>query len=154
MNAVSDVVIVDTSVLLNLLDVPQHNGQRDLVVQQFKQFVQGGASLLLPIAVVFETGNHIADLADGGNRRRYATVLCEEVDKALRNKAPWVLVPPPDDSQLAKWLDRFPDCAMREINLKHLSLMELWESQCKKLFGTRVLIWSRDNKLKACDRQG
>ena len=56
----SDVVIVDTSVLLNLLNVPQHNDHRDLEVQQFKQFVQTGASLLLPIAVVFEAGNHIA----------------------------------------------------------------------------------------------
>ena len=148
-----DVVIVDTSVLLNLLNVPEFNDDREDIYRQFQHFLKAGATLLLPLATVFETGDHIADVKDGGNRRRFAEAFCEEATKALEGKAPWVLVSPPDNSQLAAWLDRFPDCSMRKISLSDLSLMELWESQCKKLFGTRVLIWSLDKHLVACDRK-
>ena len=151
MTSLGYVVIVDTSVLLNLLDVPQHNDHRDVVSCQFKEFVEANARLLLPLATVFQTGDHIADLDDGGNRRRYAEVLCKQVEKALNNKAPRALVPPPDENELASWLARFPDCAMREIGLSNHSLKDLWESQRKKLPGMRVRIWSRNQRLAACD---
>ncbi len=49
MTSLGYVVIVDTSVLLNLLDVPQHNDHRDVVSYQFKEFVEANARLLLPL---------------------------------------------------------------------------------------------------------
>lgn len=145
------VVIVDTSVLLNLLDVPQHNDHRDVVSREFEEFVETEARLLLPLATVFQTGNHIADLADGGNRRRYARVLCEQVDMALNHQAPWVLVPLPDEKQLANWMARFADRAMQGIGLSNLSLEDVWESQRNKLPWMRIRIWSRNRRLAACD---
>ena len=64
----SDIVIVDTSVLLNVLDVPRRNQDRDAVLAEFDALVDGSASILLPMAVVFETGNHIARLSNGRQR--------------------------------------------------------------------------------------
>ena len=61
---------------------------------------------MLPLATVFRTGNHIADLDDGGQRRRCAKKLCEQVDKALNHRAPWAPAPVPDENELAKWLAR------------------------------------------------
>ena len=153
MTRVGYVVIVDTSALLNLLDVPQHNDHRDLVSCEFREFVEAGARLLLPLATVFQTGNHIADLDDGRSRRRYGKKLCEQVDKALNHRAPWALVPVPDANELANWLARFPDCAMQGIGLSNLSLMDLWESQCRKVPLARVRIWSRNRHLSSCDRK-
>ena len=131
----ADVVIVDTTVFLNLLNVPDWNDDREDVYRTFQRFFDAGATLLLPLATVFETGGHIADVKNGGNRRRFAKVFCEEVNKALRRESPWVLVPPPDDVLLEKWLHHFPDFAMQGISLSDLSQIELWKSLCKKLFG-------------------
>lgn len=63
-----DVVIVDTTVLLNVLDIPQRNQNRSAVLAEFGALVDGSASILLPMAVVFETGNHIARLSNGRQR--------------------------------------------------------------------------------------
>ena len=65
----SDIVIVDTSVLLNVLDVPAFNQHRREVFAQFNELLDSGASFLLPMAAIFETGDHIADLPDGRRRR-------------------------------------------------------------------------------------
>ena len=152
MNAVGHVVIVDMTVFLNLLNVPKHRDNRDDVYRDFERFLNAGATLMLPLATVFETAGHIADVRNGGNRRRYAEVFCETVTEVLNEKAPWRLVSPPNTGQLAKWLESFPDCAMRRISLSDVSQIELWKAQCKQLFGTRVSIWSLDKHLRGYDR--
>ena len=48
-----DVVIVDTTVLLNVLDVPRRNQDRDAVLAEFKKLVEREVSLLLPMAALF-----------------------------------------------------------------------------------------------------
>ena len=85
----SDVVIVDTSVLLNVLDVPAFNKNRDEIFDQFEELVDRSTSLLWPMAAVFETGDHIADIRDG-RRRRFAEKLRGQVRGALAGEAPWV----------------------------------------------------------------
>ena len=65
----SDIVIVDTSVLLNVLDVPAFNQDRAEVFAQFKDLLDSDASFLLPMAAIFQAGDHIADLRDGRERR-------------------------------------------------------------------------------------
>ena len=59
------IVIVDTSVLLNVLDVPGFNRDRGTVLDRFEELVDDGANLLLPMGAVFETGNHVAHLPGG-----------------------------------------------------------------------------------------
>ena len=54
----SDIVIVDTSVLLNVLDIPAFNQNRAEVFAEFNEFLDSGASFLLPMAAIFETGDH------------------------------------------------------------------------------------------------
>ena len=38
------------------------------------------------MAVIYETGNHIAQLSDGRNRRRFAEVFIKEVTKAIKRR--------------------------------------------------------------------
>ena len=149
----SDVVIVDTSVLLNLLNVPEYNDDREAVFEQFEELVKTGATFFLPLATVLETGGHIADVRDGRRRRRSAEVFRERVTEAINGKAPWRLVPLPDANELAEWLESFPERAMQGISLSDLSQMKLWESLCRKLFGIRVRIWSLDEHLRGYDRK-
>ena len=43
------IIIVDTSVLLNVLDVPGFNQDRDAVLEEFGALFDAGANLLLPM---------------------------------------------------------------------------------------------------------
>ena len=148
-----EVVVVDTSVLLNVLDVPGFNQDREEVFGQFEEFVDADASLLLPMATVFETGNHIADLPNGGQRRRYAGVFCDQVRKALNGEAPWALIPLPDSEQFSRWLEYFPDFAMREAGMSDLSIVKAWEAACARHRSQRVRIWSHHRHMQSYDRQ-
>ena len=147
----SQVVIVDTSVLLNVLDVPAFNQNRDAVFGEFEEFVEAGASLLVPMAAVFETGDHIADLPDGRQRRRYAERYCEAIRDALAGDAPWTPIQFPDAEQLCKWLQDFPDYAMRGPDLSDLSIIKAWEIERQRHALTRVRIWSLDRDLQGYD---
>lgn len=75
------VVIVDTSVLLNVLDVSGFNQDRNAVLHRFGELVDAGANFLLSLGTVLETGNHIADIRDDQRRRRHATVFADQVRK-------------------------------------------------------------------------
>ena len=148
----SDIVIVDTSVLLNVLDVPEFNQHQAAVFAQFKELLNSNASLLLPMATIFETGNHIARLSDGGLRRRYAEIFRDRIREALEGTAPWVPIRFPDSQQLAGWLDDFPDCAMRGPGMSDLSIIKAWEVECSRHPSRRIRIWSLDQHLQGYDR--
>lgn len=68
----AEVVFVDSSVLLNLLDVPGKNSDRGGVTAEFKAHAASGVTLIIPMAAVVEVGNHIAQLP-GHDRRDRAT---------------------------------------------------------------------------------
>ncbi|MFM5322136.1 hypothetical protein ACET9O_21380 [Aeromonas caviae] len=81
----SAISIIDTSVFLNLLDVPNRNGEREQVYQAFSEYVELGATFILPMATIIETGNHIAQNGDGGTRRATAQRFCEQARIQLRS---------------------------------------------------------------------
>ena len=149
----SDIVIVDTSVLLNVLDVPAFNQNRAEVFAEFDEFLDSGASFLLPMAAIFETGDHIADLRDGRQRRRYAEIFRDRICEALEGKAPWVPIRFPDLQQLAGWMEDFPDCAMRGPDMSDLSIIKAWKIECSRHPTWRIRIWSLDQHLQGYDRE-
>ena len=149
----SDIVIVDTSVLLNVLDVPAFNQDRTEVFAQFKELLDSSANFLLPMATIFETGDHIADLRDGRQRRRYAEVFRDRIREALEGKAPWVPIQFPDSAQLAGWLVDFPDSAMTGQDMSDFSIVKAWEIECARHPTRRIRIWSLDQHLQGYDRE-
>lgn len=50
------------------------------------------------------------------------------------------------------WLSQFPDHAMRGIGLGDLSIIELFELECRRHQNRRVYIWSYDEDLQGYDR--
>ena len=155
----SDIVIVDTSVLLNGLDIPGRNQDREDVFEEFGALVDGGASLLLPMAGVFETGNHIARLRNPEKRRHHAKCFCDQVRKALKDEAPWTLVPLPELADLAQWLDKFPNHVNERYtkggrakggpDMSDLSIIEACEAARARHSRRRVVrIWSLDGDLQ------
>lgn len=139
------ICIVDTSAFCNVLDVPGKNQHRDEARTTLRGFIEDDAGLLLPLAAVYETGRHIAQLADGRVRRSTATRFVDQVDSALRGEAPWAPTPLPDALQLADWLAEFPEAATVGQSLADLSMVKLWKDQCTWFPYRRVLIWTYDS---------
>ena len=108
--------------------------------------------LLLPMATVLETGNHVAQNGDGQERRRCATAFVDIIRKAALDNIPWSLVSLPDQEQLLSWLDGFPDAAMRGTGLGDVSIVRAFDRACSQFRGWRVTIWSLDRHLEGYDR--
>lgn len=136
---------------MNLLDVPGRNQNRGAVLERFEELVDTGANLLLPLAAVFEAGNHVARLPDG-RRRRHAEEFAARVREALDGQAPWTVSPWPETGELAGWLDDFPERAMRGVGMGDFSVVKAWEGACARHSASRVSIWSLDQHLAGYDR--
>lgn len=148
----SAIVLVDTSVLLNVLDVPGRNQDRPDVIGVLSRYIEAGAHLLLPMAAIVETGNHIAHVSDGSQRRSTAHRFVAEIRKALSGEAPWRPMQFPFNEQVLEWLSHFPDFATRGIGFGDLSIVKEWEATCAKNPMSRVLIWSLDGDLQGYER--
>lgn len=149
----AQVVIVDTGVFLNILNVPAFNQHREEVIERLKGYLQqSNTSLLLPMIAIVEAGNHIAQLSSGGDRRRFAEIFVEQVKKAISGEAPWRAMQLPDTNVIEGWLDEFPDRATGNIGVGDLAIIKDWEARCDLHSGHRVTIWSLDLALNGYDR--
>ncbi len=159
MNAI---LLLDTSVYLNVLDVPGFNQARVGIVRDFERFIRDNDHFLLPLASVWETGNHIAHLPDGQTRRRYAIKLVDDVSKAFQGEAPYRPTHFPGRDEFLSWLAEFPDMAMRSkspqkqnegISLADLSIIKEWQHTRKLHPLSRVRIWALDQDLSGYDHR-
>lgn len=157
----SAIVLLDTSIYLNVLDVEGWNQDRVEVLDTFERRVKNGDSFFLPMATIWETGNHIADLPDGGRRRRFATKLVANVASALNGDTPYQPTHFPKREEFLAWLQEFPNYAQssksakktREgVSLANLLVIKEWERTCARHSMSRVLIWSLDSDLSSYDR--
>jgi hypothetical protein len=147
------IVLMDTSVFCNVLDVPGFNQDRDTVIADLKNSIRNRDTLLLPMAAVIETGNHISQVIDGRLRRQSAERFCEKVAAAIDGTAPWTAMRFWEPEQLRNWLGTFPDRAMQKVGMADLSIIKDWESMCELHRGQRVRIWSLDDDLIGYDRK-
>ena len=149
-----ETVIVDTTVMLNILNVPRHNRERTEIMAALRDSTVGGAVFLLPLAAVFQTGNHIADLRDDGERRRYAAALQYRVRAALDKREGWAMTPLPDADRVKQWMTAFPQFVQRGAgyDVNGLSIVQAWEAACRRVSGQRVRIWSLNRRLQDYDR--
>jgi len=146
------ILLIDTSIFLNVLNVPGRNGEREAVMATFAQEIQRGSTLLLPFATIVEMGSHLSRLAEGGNvRRDYASRFVAQVQMARDGRAPWTVMRVPDAARLTGWLDDFPNSAMQGISLTDHTIIKEWEEQCELHPHRRVRIWSLDVHLQGYD---
>lgn len=82
---------VDTSVLVNLLDLDGFNQDKKAVADGLKQRLNMKDTLILPITAIIETGNHIAHHGDGTHRREVAAKFADILQHTRDGTAPWQL---------------------------------------------------------------
>lgn len=149
MNAVC---LLDTSVFVEILNVPEKAQQHSQTLQQLKERIQAGQTLFLPMATILETGNHIGQVKNGGLRRQCAQRFVEQVAQALQGSSPFKPISFLRADELSDWLAEFPDHAGRGSGLGDLSIIHDWQRLCTQNKGRRVHIWSLDKHLQAYDR--
>jgi hypothetical protein len=153
----SSVCLIDTSIFLNLLDVPYCNESRLEVAEDFATFAEAGCSFLLPMATILETGNHIAQNGDGNLRRETAQRFVLAVKGAFSGEAPWRPVVFPVTEEILSWIDTFPDCAGRNkatdkpegTSFGDLTIIQEYEKACARFPMSEVFIWSLDSDLQS-----
>jgi hypothetical protein len=145
------IVIIDTSVFVEILAVPGKSQAVEEIRAELGGWIESDAALLLPMAVIIETGNHIAQVSNGGKRRRAAKGFVERVQEALDGESPFEPTPSFDVDALREWLPSFVQRATAGIGMADASLIELWEQQRALNPARRVLIWSLDDDLSSYD---
>jgi hypothetical protein len=130
------IAVIDTSILCEFLDVPNLAGMADLV---------------LPVAAVLETGNHIAQNGDGQRRRACAGRFVDFVRRALAGETPFTATPLPDLAEWRRLLVDFDGFAMRGVGLGDVSIVDVFEQQRARNPHRRVYVWSLDAHLSGYD---
>ncbi len=148
----SSICIIDTSVFCNILEVPNLCQKRDQVLDRLEELIDEGATLLLPLATIYETGNHIAQNGDGRERRKAAERFTEQVDLALQGENPFTPTDINEEDELRQWLAQFPDYAEQEVGFGDMSITEAFRDECERHPSRRVFIWALDEDLSGYDR--
>jgi hypothetical protein len=153
------VCLLDTTILCHLLKVPNLcEGFAD-VTDEVARKVESRETLLLPMSVIVETGNHIGQNGDGRERREAAERFVRLVHDAIEGRTPFTPTPFFEPEALRTWLAEFPDWAMRTDDrgkgsgLADLTIVKEWERQCALNPTRRVYIWSMDGHLSSYDRR-
>lgn len=143
---------IDTSVFLNIINVPGRNQQHDEVMKELKELLsqKDENAFILPFATIIETGNHIAHCSDGNQRRKAAEKFTECIEKTINNKASWQYygnqLTPEDLKQICM---EFPDFAMRGEGFGDLSIIRAYEKYKDETPAIhKIRIWSVDKHLK------
>jgi hypothetical protein len=153
------ICLIDTSVFVELLGVPGMCTRREAVRDRFELLVRARARLYVSLAVVIETGNHIAQNGDGQQRRAVAAEFLRSVEGALAGTAPWKIVPLPKEDELRALLRSFADDVHRNErrgkgrSLGDAALVREFHRQCELNPARRVFIWTLDGGLEVFDRR-
>ncbi|MER7517032.1 hypothetical protein [Streptomyces sp. NPDC126499] len=79
---------LDTSILVEILDVPHMNSHRDEVLSEMDRRLKDNVRFVLPTATLIETGNHVFQIKDGTARRSCASGFMNMLRKTASGEAP------------------------------------------------------------------
>jgi hypothetical protein len=151
------VLVIDTSILCVWLQVPgmDHCGPNDdcwdyaRVNQKIEQEIEEKATLVLPLASIIETGNHISQASH--SRREHALNLAEIMNNVADETSPWaafsdqsVLWNPEKLKALAA---TWPNLAAQKLSLGDATIKDVADYYAQA--GYEVEILTGDQGLKA-----
>lgn len=145
----SVVRFVDTSIMVNLLNVPGKNQDHTRVKEAYQQMVANGDTFVLPVATLVETGNHIAN-SSGADRFRIASKFVELIRLALSGNGNWYVRPEISPSVLESISQKLPSNAAAGTGFGDTSIIEQFEEYWKKEQPIgEMRIWSIDHHLSS-----
>ena len=153
----SKVLVIDTSILCCWLEIPgketcgndddkwERNRVKNLINEETKQ----GATIVLPLATIIETGNHISQARS--MKYECAKELANLINLAADNSTPWAAFSDQDSLWTSDELKRlaleWPELAMQNISLGDATIKLVAEYYAKG--GYEVEILTGDSGLKS-----
>lgn len=143
--------IIDTSILCNILDLPFMSQDRQVVMQELTALQKDKQQvLILPLAAIIETGNHIAHIADGNIRRNRAEKMAELIQKTVNDEAPWTYYGKEFEREdLLEISKAVVDHAVIEVGVGDLSIIQVYKKYKNVPAIGSIRIWSLDHHLQA-----
>lgn len=150
----SAICLIDTSVFVEILNIPGKASASKETIENLRSKIVNGETLFLPLATILESGNHIAQVQNGSQRRRSAEKFVDYVQQALTGSSPFKPINFITQEQMQLWLNDFPESAMRGQGLGDLSIIHDFHTQCSKNRYLKVYIWSLDEHLSSLVQEG
>lgn len=99
--------VIDTSYLLELYRVDHCSEEEahERVKAKFSEAIDARDRLYVPVPVLYELANHIADIKDSNNRKRLAKQLSQHVQTALEESTPWAITHLTDEADVTVLMD-------------------------------------------------
>lgn len=151
------VVIIDTSILCVFLQLPTFTScgggddqwDYNRIAQKINQETETGSTLVLPLATIIETGNHISQCS--GDRFGLAKKLAKIIMECADSKTPWSAFSEQshlwDNEQLKRLASDWPDLAGRGISIGDATIIDVAKYYADS--GTIVEILTGDSGLRA-----
>ena len=149
-----NVRFIDTSIMLNLLEVPGKCSDKEKVKREWAEVLRAEDTLIMPIATIIETGNHIAHISDGHARRTITLKFKEYLEKTANSQAPWQLYGNGLEKEEIKYLKYLAENMEKftawNIGIGDMTIIYAYEEYIQKVpsLGT-VMIWSMDDHLSS-----
>lgn len=145
-----NVRFIDTSIIMNLLEVPNMCAEADAVKDEFKAAVEAEETMILPMSTIIESGNHISHISDGNIRRTKAIEFQTFLRKTARDEAPWKLYGlEMRKEDLLALANDFPEYALKlKMGIGDMSIIRFYERYKKAVPAIgHIMIWSKDTHL-------
>jgi len=147
------VIVVDTSILCVYLEVPGKStcGSDDdrwdynRVNEKIKSEKAEGATLVLPLATIIETGNHIAQLKP--SRRDIAEKLAEIMHMSADEREPWAAFSDQAElwtpDRLRSLAEEWPDLAIAGLSLGDTTIKDVANNYAQGSYQVEILTGDR-----------
>jgi|CXWL01.1.fsa_nt_gi hypothetical protein len=158
------IYVVDTSYLLELYRVDGCSEEiaHKAVSKKFQNGLAAKGQFFVPVPVLFELANHIADVPDATRRKHLAAQLHEHIQSSIVDAVPWVITHANDAQSLGDLLGALKESAARfasEFATQKLGLTDtavILEAErlrskhpSNSLLNYQIHIWTRHQELKS-----
>lgn len=152
------IVVIDTSILCSWLNVPgketcgPDNDRWDCkrVTDTIESLKAEGAKFVMPLAVIIEAGNHIAQCS-GHQKHSVVRRFVNLIHATLDSEEPWIAFTEQtilwSAESLSALIDRWQDFALSNHSLGDASIVDVANHYAR--FGREVEIFTADAGLKA-----
>ncbi len=158
----TDICILDTSIILNILNVPNKNQDKVTVIKDFKTYAESECRFIIPLVVAVEVGNHISQNGNGDTRRDIAKKFVDMMQKTFNGSSPFEISDFDLKLEWRNWINEFTDKAGQNktaakpnegMSLTDLSIIKEYDALQAKNRANRnkhvkVFIWSLDSDLE------
>ncbi len=162
----ADICLLDTSILLNILNVPNKNQDKATVMVDFKIYAESNCRFIIPLVVAVEVGNHISQNGNGDTRRKTAKQFVDMMHRTFSGELPFEISDFDLKLEWRNWINEFTDRAGQNktaakpnegMSLTDLSIIKEYDAlqaknRANKNKHVKVFIWSLDSDLEAYGR--